>query len=130
MNRESVTTRQTQSSLFDMEQALYSLGGDRPLLMEMAAIFVREAPSLIGELRHAIEQNDTLSVAESAHSIKGAMAVFCATRPLVTARQLEAAAKLGDLPLCRQEFIRLDAQLEGMLLGMQQLLGIEQTRIA
>lgn len=58
--------------VFDEQDALMRLGGDRDALREIAGVFLDTAPARVRALVGAMEVGDVASVARHGHTIKGA----------------------------------------------------------
>jgi HPt (histidine-containing phosphotransfer) domain-containing protein len=96
------------------------------LLARMLGIFREQSRRLLGELKAAIEQGDSVGVNEAAHALKGSLAFWCQGAAFQVARQLEAKGRTGDLEGAREDAERLAAEyeeLEGELTTV-----LEQTR--
>jgi CheY-like chemotaxis protein len=72
-------------------------GLDDELLSSLLSLYFDEAARQLSELTEAIRCEDTLSVAPTAHKLKGASLTLGATHVSLIAAQLESAAKTGDL---------------------------------
>jgi len=77
--------------------ALRYAGGDRQLLDELAEMFVHDAPERLSTLRDALQKGDTEAADRTAHSLKGALAMFGAHRSAALARDIEALCHAGLL---------------------------------
>jgi two-component system, sensor histidine kinase and response regulator len=79
-------------------------GGNRKVLREVIDIFLVDGPHLLAAVQHAQQAGDGKELAASAHALKGSVGLFVQTGAFDTARQLERAARAGDLsgtgPLC------------------------------
>jgi CheY-like chemotaxis protein/HPt (histidine-containing phosphotransfer) domain-containing protein len=72
-------------------------GLDDELLTSLLSLYFEEAVRQLSELTQAISRSDTLSVAATAHKLKGASLTLGATHVSRIAAELESAAKTGDL---------------------------------
>jgi len=70
---------------------------DGGLLPDLLAMYFQQAGRDVSDLAAAVGQGEALSVAETAHRLKGASATIGARRVAVIASELEASAKAGDL---------------------------------
>ena len=97
--------------------ALENLGGDVELYDRLVAVFLRDTPEDLAQLRAALQSGDRERTALFAHALKGNAGLVGASRAAAQARALEQAARgdlCGDLaPLTR----RLEAALTEALQG-------------
>jgi CheY-like chemotaxis protein len=71
-------------------------GGNPALLARVRDAFARQTPELLGAMREAIARGDAEALAREAHKLKGSLSYF-GGRAMAIARDLEAAAKTGEL---------------------------------
>jgi len=95
----------------DRADLLESLEGDEDLLRELVGIFLSDTPKLREAIRAALERGDSVTVAQTAHRLRGSVGVFQANGALATAQALEHLAAKGEL----QEAARYLPELEGRL---------------
>lgn len=82
--------------LLDIDTTLARFAGDKALLGEIAAVFVRTVPQLLTSLDTAVAANDMKQAFHHAHSLKGAVAAFEAPNVLSSVMALEAYARQSD----------------------------------
>lgn len=82
---------------FDYASALEKVDGDRDFLNQLIDIFHRTTPALRATLKTAVEQQDTHTASEVAHSLKGAIANFCAQPAYAAALALEQTCRSNQL---------------------------------
>jgi HPt (histidine-containing phosphotransfer) domain-containing protein len=70
--------------------------GDEEIYLEVAAMFVADAPGMLGELDQALAAGDWPALTRVAHTLKGLLATFAAESGEAAARQLEAGARAGN----------------------------------
>jgi HPt (histidine-containing phosphotransfer) domain-containing protein len=75
------------------------LGGDAEALAEVADAFLEEAPLRIAEARAGVEAGDPVLSGRAAHTLKSNALTFGADRLADLSRQLEEAARSGDMAL-------------------------------
>jgi len=85
-------------TVIDHEKALAKVEGDTELLGELASLFLEDIPSQLRAIRVAAEQGDTKALAQTAHTVKGAVANFAAETVVSAAFKLESSARAEDLP--------------------------------
>ena len=81
--------RNPTSNPLDRDAILDRVGGDESLLKEITDIFLSEYPSLLAEIREAIQRSDPASLERSAHTLKGSVSNFGADDATQAAYQLE-----------------------------------------
>lgn len=106
---------------FNQDQALDRLGGDTDLLLQIAGIFCQTAPQKLAEIRQAMAAGDAGALTRAAHSVKGSVANFSAQRAWEAARNLEMAARGGQLDLASQLVVQLEQEVQCLLCDLQAL---------
>jgi two-component system sensor histidine kinase/response regulator len=81
----------------DVPSLLAGLGGDRKLLREIIDVFLADSLNLMTDVRRFSAGRDATALAGSAHALKGSIGLFTQTGAYDVARQLERAAKTGEL---------------------------------
>ncbi len=82
------------SSVFDVDEALERIGGDRDLLREMSEMFLRTIRGDMEQLDRAIVNRDREMVRQNAHRIKGSVGNFGMKNSYESASALEHGAFL------------------------------------
>ena len=82
--------------LWNRTQALDFLGGDEPLLAELATVFVGRNELLLKNIATAIEDEDAEALQDAAHAYKGAVGHFASQVLRESAIALEKLAKVGQ----------------------------------
>jgi len=80
----------------DLGQTLDLLDGDHEALQQLLQIYFRDFAGTAADLRAACKARDSKQLAELAHSIKGSVGVFFATRAARVAQEVERLARRGD----------------------------------
>ena len=101
-----------KNNVFDLEKALSQVGGDRDMLKEIIAIYGDEYPKQLQQIQEARERNDAVTVAQVAHTIKGAVGNFGAQATFEAALNLEKIAKSGNISEAGRAFEVLKTELE------------------
>lgn len=65
-------------NIFDLAGALERVEGDREFLSELAKVYLDEVSKLMIAIAADVEQNDIITAARRAHTIKGASSNFSA----------------------------------------------------
>ena len=86
--------------VFNPEDLLGSLAGDRPLAEIILKGFLGDAPSQLDTLRVRLDESDALGARLRAHTLKGAAATVAAGSLYRIALDLERAATKDELDRC------------------------------
>jgi len=114
------TAGQQQLETVDWSAALETVQGDRELLKTVVDAVLGECPALLEQLEEAIATGNSAVVRRSAHTIKGSLRTFEATRAAETAERIEQAARVDDL----EGIVELVTQLKAELgVVLQELAG-------
>lgn len=98
--------------VFDETEALARTGNDRELFRELAQMILADLPRALAEVESALAQQDAPRLHRLTHNLKGHLATV-GTGPLVKAgRELDAAARAGDLEGAHQAHADLLRQLD------------------
>jgi two-component system, sensor histidine kinase and response regulator len=81
-----------EEGVLDWSVALSAVNGDRQLLREIILAFLEEGPRLIKEIRAAVAAGDADALRRAAHTLKGSMRYFGASRSFDRAYELETLA--------------------------------------
>jgi len=95
----------------DLAAALRAMDGDTTLLTEMVALLQQVYPTYLAELRGAVAHGDAAQLAHSAHSLKGAVAVFHATTAYSLASELETIGQAARLENVSTVLEKLDDEM-------------------
>jgi signal transduction histidine kinase/DNA-binding response OmpR family regulator len=96
---EAATAASSGGAVFDRAAAINMLG-DEELFVQLADMFVADAPGYLQELDVALTRADGPRLARAAHTLKGLFATFAAASGEGVARQLEQTAQAGELADC------------------------------
>lgn len=95
-------------------------GGNEKILKKLIANFLSDTPKKMAAIRRAVSSKDSLKLAETAHSLRGALAIFGAQKS-IAARNLEMMGKekrLEEAPrefgVLSEEIRRLEKQLQAL----------------
>ncbi|HUO33593.1 MAG TPA: ATP-binding protein [Candidatus Acidoferrum sp.] len=84
--------------------------------------FLSDAPKKIAAIRRALARKNANDLAASAHSLKGAIAIFQAEKLVAAARALEAMGRAHNLKGAADEFRLLTSGLEELFRNLRALL--------
>lgn len=82
-----------------LDDLLKRIGGDKKLLCQMIATFLRDTPKRLAAIRAALKKNDGVRLASSAHALKGSVSLF---GPSLAHQHAEALQNLGRVSDLRQ----------------------------
>ena len=99
-------------SIFDLDDALEKVGGDREILEEILEVFSESYPDQLSELKNAIGNGDASIVERAAHTLKGSVGTFSATKALETAFRLETMGHDGNLQEAAEVYSKLEQEVE------------------
>ena len=88
--------------------------GDESLFDEVAGMFVADVPGYLAEMDAALAAADADRLARTAHTVKGLFATFAAAAGETIARQLEQAARSGNLAGCGELAASVRTQAEAL----------------
>jgi HPt (histidine-containing phosphotransfer) domain-containing protein len=111
--------------IFDYAGSLRRMGNDPALFQEMAMLLGEDAPQYLAAIREATEKEDYPSLRRAAHTLKGLVLNFGATRAIAAAVALELIAESAaskstaeqlNLPVATDE---LEAALQELLAALE-----------
>ena len=107
------------TAVFDHAGSLRRMGNDSRLFQEMIGFLSADSPKLIARAVAGYETGDWPQVERAAHTLKGLVSNFGATRATTAAANVEQSAKLADsqavgrlLPELKRAVQELQAALE------------------
>jgi len=98
----------------DMRPFLERVGGDRQVALEVAGTFVSTCPPMLAEIEAALAAGDATKLVAAAHRLAGSMCYFLADQQPCVAKEMEKAARQGDLASAIEMRDRLAGQLESL----------------
>ena len=107
--------------LLDLEKTLLSIDRDATLLAKVAEIFVRTVPSLLEQIRTAVEAQDLKRAYADAHTLKGAVGVFNAPQVFQSVSDLAQHAKERDLEATASSFASMQPLVQRLLSEIEAL---------
>lgn len=100
----------------DEQAALDALDGSRALLHDLAEMFCEDAPLVLGELKEAVEADNSAAARRAAHSIKGLVATFYARPTIELAQRLELEAAGGRIESLKHSGLsKLEAAIDSLI---------------
>lgn len=85
------------SPAFDYQGTLKRFGQDESLFREMVGFFIDDYPQWISSIRSGISKGDLTQIQRGAHTLKGMVANFGATRAMAAAAQIEQHVTMRNL---------------------------------
>ena len=121
MQSESIPT---QERVFDLDAVLEMVDGEVELVQQLAQMLIDDLPDLSVQLRLGVAGNDVESVKQLTHRLKSSVGNLGGRRSQAAVRELELAARSGDLsnaaPLlaqCQHELSEFQSQLQRFIAG-------------
>jgi CheY-like chemotaxis protein/HPt (histidine-containing phosphotransfer) domain-containing protein len=105
----SIQLRQLDESL-----ALSRVGGDVELLREVIDLFLDDYPSTFEKIKTAVAASDASALEQHAHSLKGSVSTFGASRAFEAAFELEKLGRTGDLGGAQEGLLQLEQALNAL----------------
>jgi CheY-like chemotaxis protein len=85
------------STVARRESIADAVGGNAALLTRVRAAFAKQTPEIMNAIRAALSSSDAQALARHAHKLKGSLSYFPGERGSEIAREMEQAAKSGEL---------------------------------
>lgn len=96
---------------FDKQELLDELDGDTGFLAESVELFESDAPTLLEQIRDAVDRGDAGAVAVAAHTLKSMIGNFCAPLAFDAVLDVEALGRAGDLAECNARVVAMEAEI-------------------
>ena len=103
-----------QLQQLDESLALSRVGGDVELLKEVVDLFLDDYPSTFEKIKCAVATRDATALEHHAHSLKGSVSTFGASRAFEAAFTLEKQGRSGDLTGSQDGLLQLEQALEAL----------------
>jgi two-component system, sensor histidine kinase and response regulator len=100
------------SSPLDWQEALERIGGSEETLRDLVEVFLAEYPTMLREIRAAIESGATDELRRAAHTLKGSAALFVAEPTVRAALRLEQMGEAGAIEDPEPAWVTLEAETE------------------
>lgn len=111
VNRQVPESQAAESKVLDLELLKTNLGDDPEFLRSVIAVFLQEMKSDFERLQKAIHAQETLSILELAHKLKGSCLTVGASRVAKSLENLEETAKYRNTPLCLSILPTLESEV-------------------
>jgi len=97
--------------VFDLDEALHRVRGDRVMLGQLVSMFEEDCPVLLDTIRAAVRARDAATLTRAAHTLKGSCALLGAHEAREAAKRLEDMARDGGLDHAQRTLGALEAAL-------------------
>jgi signal transduction histidine kinase/DNA-binding NarL/FixJ family response regulator/HPt (histidine-containing phosphotransfer) domain-containing protein len=111
----------TSAAVFDLDEALDRVDGDKVLLSEMAELFLESYPGYLSRIKEALVQEDLSALTQAAHALKGSVGNFTTREPFEVARALEQIGRQGDIGEALQVVVKLENALSQLTPQLENL---------
>jgi CheY-like chemotaxis protein len=108
--------------VIDKREALSRVNGDAELLAELAELFLKDYPQMMGEIEAAIGRGDGEGLSEAAHAMKGSVGNFGTKRAYEEAARLERMGQERDLKDATEACNRLASEIERLRSALNELI--------
>jgi HPt (histidine-containing phosphotransfer) domain-containing protein len=105
-------------AIFNRREALERTAGDEELLAQIIEIFTAETPALLESIGRLIDSGDHEGAFRAAHTLKGSSANLSAKRTSAAAREIELAARSGDLVTARARLAALQQAVTELMAAL------------
>jgi two-component system sensor histidine kinase/response regulator len=123
---EVMSSQRRPTTAFDLAELMGRIDGDRQLLVELVQVFRDGLPAMLAELDAALTNRDTVRLHRAGHALKGALLNLSAHPAAALARDIDDAARRGELGEAPGRVARLRQELS----RLEQALGKEAVEVA
>jgi CheY-like chemotaxis protein len=100
------------SGPIDVDGLMERVFHDKDFLGELIDLFAEDGPALLDQLREAISRQDGPLATKTAHTFKGTVGNFCATKAHQMAYEVERLCEEGDFGQAAERLTALEAEFE------------------
>ncbi|MDD2365106.1 MAG: Hpt domain-containing protein [Desulfuromonadaceae bacterium] len=101
-----------ESRQIDIIKALQWLEGDEKMFARIKAIFLKNVPAQVVELKEFLDSADLSAAERGAHTIMGSSAMLGATAMSEKARDIERSSMEGDLNSARNHYVEFIGEFQ------------------
>ncbi len=109
---DSMTGKGSSEEPIDEQSLLDGVGGSRAILKKLIAIFLKDSPRMLREIRKAVRSGNPDAIASTSHALKGAASNFGPNSVAQISRELEGIGKSGETANAQAVLAKLEAQIE------------------
>ncbi len=113
-------------AVFDLDEALGRVDGDRELLAEIAGLFLADATPMLDAVRTALAAGDPERMGRAAHRLKGSVLTFGAARASGAAQAIEELGRSGRLDGAADLVRTLETEVRRLVTALAPLAGAPQ----
>lgn len=106
-----VSPSRASNEVFNLDEALNRVDGDKELLSEMAGVFLDEYPRLLAAIHDALSHGNAQTLTYAVHTLKGSVGNFAATGAFEASLRLEKLGRQGNLSQAKVALAELEEQL-------------------
>jgi PAS domain S-box-containing protein len=110
-----------RQGMIDENALMERVGGDKELLMELAHLFLEDAPKLVSEIKSSLDRNDLRALENSAHALKGSMGNFASKASVDPAFRHELMGGSGNLEQADEALADLEKHIAGVRKALLQI---------
>lgn len=96
LNEAEAANPEEKMALFNKDELLDRMGGDKEFLNKIVRTFEGSYKEKLEKLEQAIQEHDSVSLHELAHSLKGQVGNFSQNKPFQILQEIETAGKTED----------------------------------
>ncbi|MDA0745180.1 MAG: response regulator [bacterium] len=96
--------------VFNKDELLERVDGDEALFDELIGLFLEDCPTVLADIRAAVEQKDGEELERAAHRMKGMAGNFSAGPVVAVAHRLEGMGREGNLGSIEEEYKELKVE--------------------
>ncbi|MFN8009006.1 MAG: response regulator, partial [Terriglobia bacterium] len=108
-----------EADVFNPEEALTYLGGDRELLNELIESFLTDVAQMKTDIYNALIAGDARTLERASHTLKGIVAILCGNNVRDAALCLETMARANNLAGAEEAWHQLENALEVLIPALQ-----------
>jgi CheY-like chemotaxis protein/HPt (histidine-containing phosphotransfer) domain-containing protein len=117
--------RPREQESMDSASALARVEGDAGLLKELVALFLKDLPDMLTNIREAVTAGDASAIERAAHKLKGSVGNFAARPAFEAALRLEVLGRDATLSEAGSAYAELENEINRLKSAMAKLRGIE-----
>jgi len=114
-DRKVAPTSPGADAVYNRPEALDRVGGDEEILLKMMQMFIEDGPNMLADVARAIGQGAPARVAETAHTLKGAVGIVDAGRAFDAALAVESIGRSGDLSQAAEAYKALKTHVDRLI---------------
>ncbi|MGH9378021.1 MAG: response regulator, partial [Terriglobia bacterium] len=125
--RFGIAAAASRLPVFNLEESVQRLGGNRKLLCEMAGIFLKTTPAEIALMRAAVSTNDQEKLKRSLRTVESALGAFSGGAALQSALDLEEQIAQNQPQRLLEAFGQLERQIEDLGMALAELVRLDSS---